>query len=223
MHKISYKDLKVEHICKNSLKHSYISVKNVSYEAIVYVKTPRVSATFVKNLLIEKESWIRKQIEKIENSTRLEIKFEDEVLLFGEIYSIDSQEATPLRDKLNKMSVSNQKTIAKHYENFYRTTAKEYLTQRVNYYSKIMNLEYAELKFRKMKSRWGSCSSKKTITLNTELIKVKKEQIDYVVVHELSHLVHMNHSNEFHAFVDSYLSNSKEIRKDLKKVFIVFT
>ncbi len=79
-----------------------------------------------------------------------------------------------------------------------------------------MELDYREVKFRKMKSRWGSCSSLRVITFNSELIKVKKELIDYVVVHELAHLVHMNHSKNFHALVDKYISNSKEIRKELK-------
>lgn len=84
--------------------------------------------------------------------------------------------------------------------------AKEYLRSKVEYYSKVMGLKYSELKFRKMKRRWGSCSSNGVITLNTYLYNTPEIQINYVVVHELAHRVHMNHSKAFHALVEKYLS-----------------
>lgn len=96
--------------------------------------------------------------------------------------------------------------------------SKDFLRQRVEYFSQKMKLDFQELKFRKMKSRWGSCNSNKVITLNSELLKLKQELIDYVVVHELSHLVHMNHSKEFHDLVESFLPDSKIFRKELKQI-----
>jgi len=68
-----------------------------------------------------------------------------------------------------------------------------------------MQLEFSALKFRKMRSRW---------------MKLEKELISYVVVHELAHLVHMNHSKDFHVLVAHYLPDSKQIRKRLKAVNI---
>ena len=88
--------------------------------------------------------------------------------------------------------------------------AKEYMRSRVEIYSKKMNLTFLELKFRRMKRRWGSCSSKKTITLNLYLYNTSKEQIDYVVIHELAHLKHMNHSKKFHDLVNEYFSHAKD-------------
>lgn len=95
---------------------------------------------------------------------------------------------------------------------------KDFLRDRIEYFSQEMGLGFNELKFRKMKSRWGSCSSKKIITLNSELLKLKQELVDYVVVHELSHLVHMNHSKEFHAYVEKHLPNAAKYRKELKQM-----
>ena len=94
----------------------------------------------------------------------------------------------------------------------------EFLKDKVAYYAQEMSLDFNELKIKKMKSRWGSCSSSRIITLNSELLKLKEELIEYVVVHELSHLVHMNHSREFHALVERYLENSKRHRSELKKI-----
>lgn len=220
MNEIIFKDLKIEHVCKPKIKHSYISIKPNATSVKVIVKTPNVSQDFIYNLLLEKEPWIRKQLLKISHNKQSPINLEDEVLLFGEVYSIDSFEAKELREKLSKIDTKNKELIAKKYDEFYKNQAKEYLTQRVHYFAQVMSLEFSEVKFRKMKSRWGSCSSRKVITLNTELIKIKKELIDYVLVHELSHLVHMNHSKAFHSFVDKYLPDAKATRKELKNIYL---
>lgn len=213
MNEITFKDLTIFHIYKSNLKNSYISVNP---QAKIVLKTPKVSQIYIKNLLIEKEIWIRRQLLKAKENPQIKISLEDEVLLFGDIYSIDIQEASELRKLLEIKKTNSLNNISKCYDEFYKFYASEYLTKRLIFFSKIMELDYKEVKFRKMKSRWGSCSSLRVITFNSELIKVKKELIDYVVVHELAHLVHMNHSKNFHALVDKYISNSKEIRKELK-------
>jgi len=78
-------------------------------------------------------------------------------------------------------------------------------------------IPYPILKIRKMTSRWGVCNRvKKTVTLNSELMKYGIDQIDYVIVHELSHFVHFDHSKEFWTTVSKYCPNYKNIRKSLK-------
>ena len=213
-----YKGLEVTHLVKPKLRNSYIQIKN---DATIFVKTPKVAPNYVIEFLNSKEKWIQKHIDAIKKSPFKKINLEDEVLLFGEVYSIDSPEVFYLREKLHRTKKQDIKSIVKLYDAFYKNLAQSYLTQRVEYFSEIMKLSYEELKFRKMKTRWGSCSSSKTITLNTELLKVKKEFIDYVVVHELAHLTHMNHSKSFHILVESFLPNQKELRKGLKAMKII--
>jgi len=93
-----------------------------------------------------------------------------------------------------------------------------YLAQRVEYFSKLMNLSYSSLKFRKMKRRWGSCNSKGVITLNKKLIKTPKICIDYVIIHELAHIEHLNHSRDFHLLVEKYCDFSKDAKDILSRV-----
>lgn len=180
------------------------------------LKTPKVSNIFIEKLLLDKEKWIRKQLLKLSQNTPQKINLEDELLLFGEVYNIDVEDAYYLRQKLNRLRKNSKTNILKCYDDFYKQFSSEYLIPRVEYFSNKMDLKFSAIKFRKMKSRWGSCSSQRVITLNSELIKVKKELIDYVIVHELAHLVHMNHSKEFHLLVESYLPSSKTLRTELK-------
>ena len=212
MSKIFFDGIEIEYICKPNLKHSYISI---SKDAKIVVKTPKVSKRFVDNLLVEKKTWIKKQLLKLEQNKAIEINLEDEVLLFGKVYSIDSSEVKILKDLLKMVKKPTKENLLKCYDYFYKLFAQDYLTSRLEYFSNMMGLKYSEIRYKKLKSRWGSCSSKKVITLNTQLLKVDKELIDYVVVHELSHLVFMNHSKEFHNLVENYLPNSKDKRKRL--------
>ena len=214
MNNFLYKDLNIEHTIKNSLKNSYIQI---TYDAKVVLKTPNVSDTFIQDLLSDKENWIRKKLSLAKENSPIKINIEDEVHLFGEVYSVDMPEASKLRVKLERIRLYSTPNIIKCYNAFYKEYSNDYIVPRVEYFSKFMNLNYNEVKFRKMKGRWGSCSSKKILTFNTELIKTKKELIDYVVVHELAHLKHMNHSKAFHSLVEEYLPNSKEYRAELKK------
>lgn len=215
MNEIIFKDLSIEHICKPRLKNSYISV---NHDLKVILKTPKVSKFFIDNLLLDKEKWIRKQLLKLSQNTPQKINLEDELLLFGEVFSIDVENAKYLRQKLNRLRKDSEINILKCYDDFYKHFASEYLIPRVEYFANKMDLKYSTIKFRKMKSRWGSCSSARVITLNSELVKVKKELIDYVIVHELAHLVHMNHSKDFHLLVENYLPSSKILRRELRGI-----
>jgi len=218
MHKFSFKEFEVEHIVKSKLKNSYLSIDKNFH---IILKTPKVSSAFVEELLLEKETWLRKQYETIANNQAQKVNLENEVLLFGEVISIDSQSVQFLQKKLLRLTIPSEKNILKLYNDFYKHMASEYLPQRVAYFSSLMQLSFHEIKYRKMKRRWGSCSSTKVITLNTQLLKVEKELIDYVIVHELAHLKHMNHSREFHSLVERYLPDSKKLRQKLKNIQII--
>ncbi|MDA7816771.1 M48 family metallopeptidase [Sulfurimonas sp.] len=215
---IKFNDLTIKHICKKTLKNTYISVDR---KGEVLLKSPKVSDDFIYQLIKDKEQWIRKQLALAKQNRPIEVNLEDEVLLFSQKLSIDSDEAKSLRDRLHRMRVPSQKNILKNYDIFYKEFTIEYVSTRVEYYSNLMSLNYKDIVVKKMKSRWGSCSSNKVLTFNSQLAKVDKELIDYVVVHELAHLVHMNHSKKFHTLVDSYLENSQNLRKKLRSIHLV--
>ncbi|MDF1883788.1 M48 family metallopeptidase [Sulfurimonas sp. SAG-AH-194-C21] len=215
MSKLVYKGCEVELKYNPKLKNTYIGVES---DNKILVKTSSKSHDYILNLLELRDSWIQKQFKKQKSYLSLEMNLEDEVLLFFQKYSIDSEEVSSLRNRLHKLRVTSPQKIMKCYDDFYKNSAAVYLKERADYYSKKMGLVFDIIKYRKMKSRWGSCSSNRIITFNTELMKVDKNLIDYVVVHELAHLKHMNHSKDFHSLVEQYLPGSKKLRSELKHI-----
>ena len=95
--------------------------------------------------------------------------------------------------------------------------AKEILPQRTAYWSQRMGLYPTQIRITSAQRRFGSCSSEGHICYSWRLMQYPPEAIDYVVVHELAHLKHMNHSPAFHALVANYLPDHKARRALLKR------
>ena len=91
------------------------------------------------------------------------------------------------------------------------------IEQRVFYYSGLMGISYGRIFMRNQKTRWGSCSSDGNLNFNCRLLYVPLELLDYVVVHELAHRRHMNHSAEFWSEVERYMPDYRERREKLKQ------
>ncbi len=95
--------------------------------------------------------------------------------------------------------------------------AKKYIPGRVEYYAGLIGVEYGRIAIRCQKTRWGSCSSKGNLNFNCLLMLVPEDIRDYVIVHELCHLIELNHSPAFWAEVGKYIPDYKEKRKWLKE------
>jgi len=101
---------------------------------------------------------------------------------------------------------------------FYQREGIRELTARVETWAAQMRLFPKDLKFREQKTRWGSCSSSGVIHLNWRLIAFKSEIIDYVIVHELAHLAHMNHSPLFWSLVERHCPGYQLCRRELREL-----
>ena len=102
-------------------------------------------------------------------------------------------------------------------DKFIKKMTKEIFYEEVEKIKKIIKTPDFSLKLRKMKTRWGVCNYKNmTITLNTELIKYNKELLRYVIVHEMCHFYHHDHSKNFWNMVSIYYPNYKVARKELR-------
>lgn len=120
-----------------------------------------------------------------------------------------------IREKLPVKNPSEQR--ARDYQKkVLMKKAREYLPYRLEYYAKLYNYDYNKCRLTHANTRWGSCSSNRTISLNIGLMKVPEVLRDYVILHELAHLNHMDHSRAFWSEVGSHDKNYKNHEKKLK-------
>ncbi|MDX1351848.1 MAG: M48 family metallopeptidase [Thiomicrorhabdus sp.] len=99
---------------------------------------------------------------------------------------------------------------------FFAQNAYQYLLPKLDFYAELMGVQYQSLTVKGYKSRWGSCYSDGRIQFNWRLMQAPEWVIDYVVVHELAHLVHANHSQAFWNLVEQHYPKTKQAKKVLK-------
>ncbi len=118
-----------------------------------------------------------------------------------------------------KLPVKNPETQrARDYQKkILAKKAREYLPYRLDYYANLYGYSYSKCRLTHANTRWGSCSSNRTISLNIGLMKVPETLRDYVILHELAHLNHMDHSKAFWAEVGLHDKNYKTHEKKLKQ------
>lgn len=117
----------------------------------------------------------------------------------------------PKKGKLNKAQVK------KELISFFKEVARDHLSKRTSILAEKMNLRYKRIFIKNQKTKWGSCSSESNLNYNWHLIFVPKEVVDYVIIHELAHLKHMNHSKYFWNLVEKYDTHYRARVKWLKE------
>ena len=192
---------------KKNNKNTYIRIK----ENKIYITTNYfASKSYIQSLLDNNYDVIKKMIDK--NNQRLERS--NKFYFLNKEYDIIFVNYCDIEISSNKIFVKSEDYLNKWLKKQTEIIFKERLDYIYNLFEE--NIPYPKLKIRKMKTRWGVCNKNNSITLNSELIKYGYEQIDYVIIHELSHFIHFDHSKDFWNLVSKYCKNYKEIRKSLK-------
>ncbi len=204
---INNKLYNIEVIRKNN-RNTYIRVKNGKIVVTTnYLTTNKSIINLINNninsiiKMIDRDA---KQKEKSENFYYFGEKY-DVIYGFNDIEFDNNKIYAPNKQKLEKYINEDIKRIYQSRLNYWYNTFKE-------------RIPIPRLKIRKMTTRWGVCNTKThDITLNYNLSKYDIKCLDYVIVHELSHLIHHNHSKDFWSLVSKYYPKYKECKKMLKE------
>ena len=123
-----------------------------------------------------------------------------------------------ISEKLKESAVkeASHKELTNEEIKSLKKKAKEYFTAKTEEIAKTMGLKYGRIKITSAERRFGSCSHEKNICFSYRLMLYPERAREYVIVHELCHLVHMNHSKNFYSLLSKYLPDYKEIKRLLK-------
>ena len=182
--------INVSLIHKKKLKNIYLRIINNKQLQIRANRYFTINDS--KKFIDSKKSWILKHFTK-KNSNKIE---DNEYFYLGEVFK-----------KYDDFDLIE----------FYKKKSLEIMPDIVNKNAFLMNVTFISLKFRNNKSRWGSCSFKNAISLNINLMKFPLDVIEYVIIHELAHIKHKNHSQKFWNEVEKYCSNFRVLNAKLKE------
>ncbi len=205
-------------------KRQSISI-SITPQGRVVVRAP-TNCNYEKiiSLVQQKQGWIEHHKKRIQQNLEINQNLFNlkQIMLLGETYQVLQSNEIKKINFINNICYIPEKffikqTIKNNLIKFYKEIAINVISERVSYFSKFMQLNYGEIKITNSKRNWGSCDNKQNLSFNLRLIMLPHNIIDYVVVHELSHILEFNHSKTFWNIVKSVLPDALIRRKLLKK------
>ena len=190
----------------------------------VVVKAPlKMKDEDIYRFVESKQDWIRNKLTIV---TATLAKYQDiinyeKVLLYGNKYSLVLANTKKIEIDDNfqiifPRKITQEKRL-KYLIAWYKKVAKSMLENRINFLATQFKLSPSAFKITDSKGRWGSCNSKGLICINFRVIMLPPQIIDYILVHELCHLVEMNHSRKFWELVMQFYNKAKLARQALKE------
>ncbi|MEK6628481.1 MAG: SprT family zinc-dependent metalloprotease [Bdellovibrionota bacterium] len=232
MEVISFLDREIE-IIRRARRRS-LTITMHSYKNISVKTNNQTSQKQIVDFLMSKKTWIEKNLAKLQH---IEEQFVSPTFKEGAYFpflgelkylQFSSTQKSKIYFKIEDgflvcyqpsnvsgYSALNSEIFFSKLKIFYKSEAEFYLRSRLAEWSSRIGLEPLKLNFRSNHTRWGSCSSRKHISLNWKLICQSPLLIDYVLVHELCHLRYLNHSTDFWNMVEDYFPSYREVEKIL--------
>ncbi len=211
------------HIVNPKLKHIYLTFDN---EGNLVIKSPKVTQRKIEQLLLKKASWINNAREKIQYKKGKPLDFSKDLELYymGEAYPLHLTVHTKKRAHLDfdgeKFTLFyhtyDERLFQTHFDRFYKTEAQKHIPSHVELWAEKMGLSPTNLRFRKTKRQWGSCSGKNVLSFNTMMMKLPHDVIQYIIIHELAHIKHKHHQKDFWQLVQQHLPDYKKQVAELK-------
>lgn len=195
----------------------------IAKDGKLVVRAPkRLSMDYIYSFIKQKEKWILNKQREILDSKQnnKELINYNKFLFCGKEY--EKIEINKLKDiEISNdnifvpANIDNQKLTILMLK-WYSKVTKDIIRARFPYFLNLMQVEYGVIKIDNSRAKWGSCDSKGNLKFNLRLAMLPHKVIDYIVIHELSHLIEFNHSKNFYKIIESVMPDYKKYRAQLK-------
>ena len=213
-------------IIKKDIKNITLKVKPTC--EVILTAPLLTTDEHIEYILKKRQDWISKKIAFYTANYKPQIKeyvSGENFKYLGKNYRLkiiqSDDECVKLQRGYIQIFIKNKSNLEKKKKllnDWYLLKAENYFKKIIAKYSNIVNVNIQNIRIRQMKTRWGSCNSAKSyINLNSELIKKPSNAIEYVIFHELAHLIHPNHSREFYNYLSTYMSDWRKRKSRLEQ------
>ena len=202
-----------------------VGLKITATGLIIHAPT-RISLSHLESIIVLKADWIRKKLEARSTHQIPALQWQDseQLLLLGNPITLalgydNRSRAVEYEPGLLQLAMPNHEdpiAVERKVVQWYKKQAITDFARRLELFSTKLGVSFTSLTLSNAKSRWGSCNSRKEIRLNWRLLQAPPHIINYVICHELAHLIEMNHSAKFWAVVASIYPDYKLAEKELK-------
>lgn len=186
---------------------------SIAADGTIIATTHKLVPRFLVDQFVQKHTeWIETQ--RAKQAQRPQFETQDSITIFGTQYKknvtqnplqsagVHIEEGSLVCNVLH--ADSENKATSEKITQFLKNTATQYIVAKTHQLAAIMNVSFSGITLKQQKTRWGSCSSKKHLNFNWRLVHFPTPIIDYVIVHELAHLTHMDHSQKFWRLVAQF-------------------
>lgn len=228
---IRLSEQQINYTIRQSPKAKYIklTIKNRALHVVIpsYIRLNDKTHSVIENFISQKSSWVLNRLSEAEEDTAPKKLIENnQVIYLGKTYDLSTnlvQKRKECRIEIdhagNTLVIynTNLENINTLLHDWYKNQAKEFITLRLKELNTFTTKQIKSIRIKNLRSRWGSCSSMGGLNFSWRLILAPVEIVDYVIIHELSHLNHMNHSQRFWQLVETQCPDYKSHINWLKK------
>jgi predicted metal-dependent hydrolase len=216
-------DIKIDKILRSWRKTVSLQITT---DARLIVRAPFLAPEkFIYELVRQKKDWIKAKQEyfirrQVQTPARKFVPGE-EYLILGRSYALSPREDLPQAVAFDGNALMISPFVLgngrDHLERWYKKKALEYLTERTAYFAQSAGLKYRSVRISRAKTLWGSCGHKDTLNFSWRIIMAPGDVVDYVIVHELMHIIQRNHSRQFWAEVAAIMPDYRQKERWLKQ------
>ncbi|MBE5757323.1 MAG: M48 family metallopeptidase [Clostridiales bacterium] len=197
---------------------------SINKDGKLIVHAPKkLSLKEIYKYIEEKEKWIKTKQNEIQEKLKINV----DVLSYKEFLFLGKKYKLVFLNGIKKIELGSSEIaipnkidkdqILQKIKQWYISNAKKILSERVEYFANLMQLDYASISLNNSKSKWGTCDSRRNIKLNFRLVMLPHKVIDYVIIHELSHIIEFNHSKNFYKIISTIMPSYKLQQKIIKE------
>ncbi len=206
-------------------KHARITIKpSRQIEVVLPLGMPKREAD---KLVQQQQNWIQRTLTRMQRQAPMKSDYAAPACIelpaicekVQVVYVAEQKKPFIWNQKMSQLSVCNDKeSVPELLRCWLKEHAKQYLPALLKEIASEMHVDYRAVSIRLQKMRWGSCSMQGNISLNAKLLLLPPQVVRYVLVHELSHLEHMNHSTAFWQYVELFEPDYRNRRRELRQL-----